>query len=205
MDFCFSSLLHSFLHISLCLPIRLRPQPSLSSPSLCFSLRLFTFSPHPSNLTTFSLTPSLPSPPSHSLPPTCFHFFLLLPMHISLSPFLVSHTMLFSSYCLLRGNVTPPLMLVHLWFYNSVSRLSPYPNHHLAHTNPRTTIDTRDRRYFENKQVRDRSQHSTWNEAWTSEDRGQRYALQHCIAQKIIERRWKTHFYSYNHKQCWMV
>lgn len=51
---------------------------SIEAPSPCFSLSIYPFSP-PSNLTTFSLTLSLPSSLSLSFPPTCFHFFLLLP------------------------------------------------------------------------------------------------------------------------------
>lgn len=121
---------------------------------LFFSSSIYPSS-HPSNLNTFSLTLSLPSPLSLSFPPTCFHFFLLLPEHIPLSPYRVSQTMLFSTYCLLRGNVTPLLMLVHLWF-TVPPGCPPFP----AYTNPHITADTRDLQCFENKQVKDRSQHS---------------------------------------------
>lgn len=114
---------------------------------LHFSLHLFTFYPDPFNLTTLSLTYSLPSPFFCSLFPTHLLSFLSPSpgAHPSYSVPCAS-AMLFSTYGLLRGNVTPPLMLVHLWFYNGLSRLYSLPS---SYTNPHTTIDAGDPQCFE--------------------------------------------------------
>lgn len=90
-----------------------------SSPFLHFPLSLSTTQP---SLYRLPGIPSkyLPFPPTNLTPSVslcytlshCFHS-SLLPVHISLSQHLVSQTMLFSSYCLQREDVSPPLKLVH--------------------------------------------------------------------------------------------
>lgn len=149
MDFCFlfsprsphSSILlltfpSAFLHNStFSLIIFLSAFTSVHLPSL----------PHPSNLTTFSLTLSLPSPLPVSFPPTYFHFFLPLPLHIFLHLFtwLVSDNVIFQLLSPERECHSASI-LVHLWFHKSFSRLSPLQ----VNTSPHTTEVNRDLQWF---------------------------------------------------------